>query len=185
MNRTILVTGLTAAALAAGLTGAQVAGATPSSSTTTPSPSAQDRAFLESNDQVNLAEIGLGKWIDSHLASHHHNALALASMTRADHAMAEKTVRKLARADDVSLPSMPNAAQQKAAAQVKSADHVAYRYFVVQVAGHKQSIAATRTEIARGSDPAVVKYAKSYLPVAKKHLAMAEKDLTAWKQHHH
>jgi hypothetical protein len=52
-------------------------------------------------------------------------------------------------------------------------------YDLTQIQGHELSISATRTELASGSSTAVMNNASAYLPVAEKHLQMAESDYTA------
>ena len=57
-------------------------------------------------------------------------------------------------------------------------------YFIDQVKGHLLSIAKTKTEIAKGSNALVIKYAKAYLPVAQMHLRMARRDLAHYRSEH-
>ncbi|WP_375485406.1 DUF4142 domain-containing protein [uncultured Jatrophihabitans sp.] len=171
MNRTTRAAVAVAATIGLSVAGAAAADAAPSAKKL----NSADRAFLKSNEQVNLAEITLG-----HIVLRRSNgprADMLAHMTISDHRAAMKKVKAVAKKDGVTLPTRPNAQQRAAAAKEKSARRPALTYFKLQVAGHKQSIAQTKYEIKHGSRPNVVAYARYYLPVAQKHLRMAEADL--------
>lgn len=68
--------------------------------------------------------------------------------------------------------------QAAGAKKLSTADKVALTYFELQVAGHKTSIKQTKNEIANGNRYNIQSYAHyMYLPVAKHHLMMTEKDL--------
>jgi predicted outer membrane protein len=77
----------------------------------------------------------------------------------------------------IALPGTPNATQQS---QARALAHLWGQKFNLtrdndQIAGHQLSISATSTEISKGSAPAVTSFARYYLPIAKMHLAMANK----------
>ena len=137
-------------------------------------PTAQDSAFVMSNEQVNLAEITIGNIALQRASS--TSARDLATKTISDHQAAKAKLTTLAAAEHITLPTAPNAQQQSQAATLKSVSATTFdlTYLQIQVAGHQMSIAATNTEISTGSDAAVVAYAKYYLPVATMHLSMAQ-----------
>lgn len=128
---------------------------------------------MKSNEQVNLAEITIGKLALQRAKS--AAARSLATKTISDHEAAKTKLTALAATEHVTLPSAPNATQQSQAATLKSvsAGKFDLTYLQIQVAGHNLSIAATNTEISTGSDAPTVAYAKYYLPVATMHLKMA------------
>ncbi len=142
-------------------------------------PSSQDSMYMMANAQTSLAEITIGQSALS--KAQDQQSKALATTTIADHQAALAKLKTVAAAAGVSLPSMPNAAQQADAATLKATSAASFdlTYAQIQVAGHQLSIAATNTEISSGTDPAVVAYAQGYLPVASMHLSMAQQLLTA------
>ena len=181
MNRACKGAATALVALTLSVSGAAAANAAPASVKAT-KPNAADIAFLKSNEQVNLAEISLAK-IELK-RSHTEHGRELAHVTMRDHLAAQKKVKAVAKADGVTLPTTPNAAQLKLAAQLKTAPRVNYRYFVDQVAGHKTSIAQTKSELKSGSKSNVLHYARYYLPVAQMHLTMSKNDLARWHRYH-
>jgi putative membrane protein len=58
-------------------------------------------------------------------------------------------------------------------------------FFKQQIRSHQQSVALYEHEIASGSNPKVVSYARKTLPVIEQHLQLAQKDLRSEQQHHH
>jgi putative membrane protein len=135
-------------------------------------PSAQDKAFMTSNAQTNLAEIAAAKIALSR--SHSPDIRNLATTMLADHQKAQRELESAARSAGFTLPTAPNPTQQAQAGQLQSVSTLDFpkTYLQIQAQGHLASIKATETEIRSGSDPAVVAYAKTYLPVAQMHLGM-------------
>jgi putative membrane protein len=138
-------------------------------------PSKADATFLRANEQVNLAEISLGTIATKRSSGKY--ALELAKQTIGDHQKARKANEAVAKATDITLPTSPNAMQLATAKSLAGVQEVAHHYFAEQIKGHRLSIAQTKAEIANGTSPAVVKYARYYLPVAEMHLTMALRDL--------
>jgi putative membrane protein len=143
-------------------------------------PSKADVSFLRSNEQVNLAEISLGTIAVKRSSGKY--ALDLAKQTIGDHKKARKANEAVAKATDITLPTSPNSMQLATAASLDGVRAVAHHYFAEQIKGHRLSIAQTKAEIANGTSPAVVKYAKYYLPVAEMHLAMSLRDLKRYNK---
>lgn len=137
-------------------------------------PSAQDTAFLQANAQTNLAEIALGNLALE--KSQHQQTRNLATTTLRDHQAAQANLQTLADQLGVTLPTAPNPTQQKAAAMLRAEAGTQFDldYAMVQVVGHRASIADTNAEINHGSTRDVISYAHGYLPVATMHLQMAE-----------
>lgn len=172
MKRRIIVSTL----FAAGLIGTLQVGLASNSSAAANS---ADRTFAMANEQTNLAEQTIGQ-----LALQRASSAAvkdLATKTIADHKSAQSKLQTVAKNLGITLPTTPNAQQQSQAAQLKSVSSTDFdsTYLQIQLAGHQLSIANTQTEISSGSDPAMLSYAKGYLPVAQMHLSMTQQDLAA------
>jgi len=130
---------------------------------------------MKANAQTDLAEIAIGKLALAR--SHNGDLRQVAKMTMANHETVLAKLKVLASREHVWLPGAPNAMQQS---QARELAHLWGHKFNltwdnIQIAGHKLSISQTSTEIAKGSAPAVTGFARYYLPIAKMHLAMAEK----------
>lgn len=141
--------------------------------------SAQDTDWAQATAQTDLAEITIG-----HLAlqrAQHQDTKMMAQVTISDHTTALASLKTVAAQAGITLPTAPNALQQANAAQLKSVASSQFdaTYDSIQIQGHELSISQTRTEIADGSSSAVKANAETYLPVAEKHLQMAESDYTA------
>jgi putative membrane protein len=141
--------------------------------------SAQDRSFIVSNAQSNLAEIALGnlgnqKGTDAATKS-------LASVTLADHTKLQAQLAAVAKADGVTLPTAPNAMQMATAASLMATPSATFdlAYAQAEVMGHQMAIAAAQTETTAGSDSAVKSYATGYIPIATMHLNMAQAEVSA------
>jgi putative membrane protein len=166
------------AVLAAGAVAAlSVAGAGAASAA--PALSSQDQQFLMANEQTNLAELT----IDPIAEQKTQNAMSLdlAHMSMTDHTTAKNLVTQLAQQLGVTLPSAPNATQKAQAAKLQAAPSGSFDllFAQVQLAGHQLSIASTEKEIGSGTNSQVVQYARTYLPLAQKHLQMAQREVRA------
>lgn len=161
---------------AAGLIGGAVLmfGAAPASA----APNPADTTFITANAQTNLAEITLGNLALQKATT--TEVKNIATMTLTDHQAAMQKLTTVAQALGVTLPTAPNAQQQQQAATLQATTGSAFdsTYAQIQVAGHNQSIADTNTELSGGADQSVKDYANGYLPVAQKHLAMAQQAVT-------
>lgn len=167
-----------AAAAAVAMSAGLLVGADSASAKPIMRASAQDRAFLKGNHQVNMAEELLGNYVLANAKD--PSARALAKKTIADHVYADKVVQKLAAKYYVHLPATVNYKQTKAYAQLTSHNRVNLNYFVLQIAGHKTSIKSVQLELRGGYNKDVLTYAKVYLPIAQMHLKMAEADLAKY-----
>jgi putative membrane protein len=168
-----LVTG-TAVMVLTAVMGAGAAGAATLGSASA-KPSAQDKMWMRSNAQTNLAEIAIGKLAKA--KSHNADLLKVAKVTMENHETVLAKLKVLAKKEGVKLPTAPNASQQFDARELASLSGSKFNlaWDNIQIVGHKLSIAQTETEISKGSAPAVISFAKYYLPIAKTHLSMTEK----------
>jgi putative membrane protein len=142
--------------------------------------SAQDTAWAQSNAQTDLAEITIGQIAMQR--SQNSNTLALAQVTMSDHEKALAQLKNVAAQTGIVLPTTPSATQQSQAAELKTVPSGQFdaTYDSFQIQGHEQSIAQTEAEVAHGTNPTVKQFAAvSYLPVAEKHLQMAEMNSAA------
>jgi putative membrane protein len=174
-----LMTGVTAAVLTSVSLGQGVvsAGAAPAIEAVVAS--AQDVQFLQGNARTDLAEITIGKL--ALLKAQHADTKMMAKGTISDHTKALAKLKAVAKTLDVALPSSPGTVQKAAAAKLMAVPAAQFdkTYDNIQITGHVESIAHTKTEIVVGKDAAVIAFAKYYLPVAEKHLRMARADLAA------
>src|ERR1700727_1044280 len=141
--------------------------------------SAQDTSWAQGTAQTDLAEIAIGQ-LAQQRASHSATKM-MAQVTISDHTKALASLKSVASQEGITLPSAPGATQQPQAAKLKTVASSQFdaTYDSTQIQGHELSISATRTELASGSSTAVMNNASAYLPVAEKHLQMAESDYTA------
>jgi putative membrane protein len=141
--------------------------------------SAQDATWAMSNAQTDLAEITIGGIAEQRALRSDTKMLAMVTMS--DHEKSLAQLRMVAAQVGITLPTTPNAMQQAQAAQLKTVPSGQFdaTFDSFQIQGHEQSISETKTEIANGSNAAVRNFAISYLPVAERHLQMAEADFAA------
>lgn len=164
-----------AAALSiAGLIGTGVLTAIPAGATGTAAVSTQDTTWAQANAQTDLAEIAIGQIAEQRAL--HSDTRNLAQVTMSDHQRALAQLKTVASQAGITLPTAPNATQQAQATQLKSVSSSQFdaAYDSIQIKGHELSISQTKTEIADGSSATVKNFASVYLPVAEKHLQMAE-----------
>jgi putative membrane protein len=189
LNRAATAAMVSAAGLAVGsglLLGAVPAGAATVTSTgqahaqaRTATASAQDTSWAQATAQTDLAEIAIGQ-LAQQRASHSATKM-MAQVTISDHTKALASLKSVASQAGITLPSAPSATQQAQAAKLKTVASGQFdaTYDSIQIQGHELSISQTRTELAGGSSTAVMNNATAYLPVAEKHLQMAESDYAA------
>ena len=170
--------GLLLGAVPAGAATVTSAGSAPAQARTATA-SAQDTSWAQATAQTDLAEITIGQ-LAQQRASHSATKM-MAQVTISDHTKALASLKSVASQAGITLPSAPSATQQAQAAKLKTVPSSQFdaTYDSTQIQGHELSISATRTELASGSSAAVMANANAYLPVAEKHLQMAESDYTA------
>jgi putative membrane protein len=137
---------------------------------------AADTSWAQATAQTDLAEITIGQIAEQRAL--HSGTKMMAQVTISDHTKALASLKTVASQASITLPTTPNATQQAQAARLKSVASSQFdaTYDSIQIQGHELSISQTRTEIASGSSAAVKANAQTYLPVAEKHLQMAESD---------
>ena len=142
-------------------------------------PNAQDKAFMTSNAQTNLAELSAAQLALSRSES--VEVRTFATEMQKDHTKAQAELTVAARSAGFTLPTRPSAMLLAQAAQLNRASATTFdqTYLQLQARDHRTSIENTKREIADGADPTVVSYAKTYLPVAQMHLGMANEAIVA------
>jgi putative membrane protein len=140
---------------------------------------AQDVSWAQATAQTDLAEITIGQIAEQR--AQYSATKMMAQVTISDHTKALVSLKAVAAQEGITLPTAPNATQQAQAAQLKAVAASGFdaTYDSIQIQGHELSISQTRAEIADGSSAAVKDNAETYLPVAEKHLQMAESDYAA------
>jgi putative membrane protein len=163
----------------AGLMGAGMLAAVPADAAGTGPVSAQDITWAQANAQTDLAEIAFGQIAEQRALR--SDTKVLAQVTMSDHEKALSELKTVASQVGITLPTAPSAAQQALAAQLRTVTSGQFdtTFDSIEIKGHEQSISQTETEIAKGSSTAVKNFASVYLPVAEKHLRMAEMDYAA------
>ena len=145
----------------------------------TASATAQDATWARATAQTDYAEIAIGQLAEQRAGK--PDTKMMAQVTISDHTKALASLKSVASQDGITLPTAPNATQQAQAAELKSVASSQFdaTYDAIQIKGHELSISQTQTELADGTSAAVKDNARAYLPVAEKHLQMAESDYTA------
>ena len=165
--RVLAAGGAVAVTAALALTGAgQASGATGAS--------AQDRTFLATAHQSNLAEIASGTLAQTKATG--ADIKAEGRMWISDHTKLDATGAALSKAYGINLPTRPNAEQRAAAAGLDARTGSAFDTYWVQVGltGHLKTLAAVRKEIADGSAADIVAAAKTAEPIVAEHVASLE-----------
>ncbi|HET6632404.1 MAG TPA: DUF4142 domain-containing protein [Rhodanobacteraceae bacterium] len=132
--------------------------------------SVQDRNWLRSAHQANLAEVAAGK-----LAQRKGTAQSVRQVGKTlvtDHSRLDMQVKHAAARIGLDLPGQPNATQQQHARMLKQKSGSAFdRAFIHLESGrHIRAIELTSKEIHKGSSPAIKQLARATEPVLKKHL---------------
>ncbi len=138
--------------------------------------SSSDITWAQGTAQTDLAEITIGKIAEQR--AQHSDTKMMAQVTISDHTKALASLKAVAAKAKIKLPTAPSAEQQAQAAQLKSVASSQFdaTYDAIQIKGHELSISSTKAEISDGTSKAVIDNAGTYLPVAEKHLQMAESD---------
>ncbi|MFB4296805.1 DUF4142 domain-containing protein [Actinomadura sp. NTSP31] len=189
-RRSLLAAPLAAAAVAAAAAGcgggtshdavpaaasspASVPAAPPNASTAPVSD--QDRTWLRDARQADLAEISAGRLAQQKGTT--AQIKSLGAMLVQDHTAADGKLTATASRLGVEVPNAPSNVQLQQADDLKRGSGRGFDrdWLSAMIGGHEQTIAKTRTEIAKGSSPEVKNLASSVLPALQKHLANLQK----------
>lgn len=138
--------------------------------TASAAPSQQDTTWMVAAHQSNLTEIAAGKAAQEKATD--QQIKDLGAMFVQMHTALDADLTAGAKALGVTLPGAPSAAQQATLASVGAMSGAAFdsAWVTAQIAGHRQTLAATQKEISSGSDPTAVKLATASSPVVQQHL---------------
>ncbi|MEW9550794.1 DUF4142 domain-containing protein [Nonomuraea sp. NPDC050783] len=171
--RTRLTLLLAAAALAGcGTAPTNTAAVTPPSGA---QPSEQDRTWMRTIHEGNLAEIQSGR-----LAQGKGSAKAVKSVGKMmldDHTALDRKVTQAATQLGIDLPGSPNAEQRELGQKLREVTGADFDqdFLAGMTKSHNAALEATRQEIAKGTSPQVVALAKEAEPKLKEHLAALRK----------
>jgi len=135
--------------------------------------SAQDQAFLTTTGEDGLVEINAGTLAEGKAAD--PATRLFGQWMILDHTELNAQQAALATAGGGTVPTAISAADQATLAPLQTLTGAAFDlgYLGIEIVGHETSVAATRAEIAGGSDPALVAAAQAALPVVQAHLGEA------------
>ncbi|MDG4832251.1 DUF4142 domain-containing protein [Solwaraspora sp. WMMD1047] len=150
------------------IAGLVVVGLAPAGAATA-APSAQDTQFLQGIHRANLVEISAGKMAQQKGAN--QQVKELGEMLVTDHTKLDETVKSTASSVGVTLPDKPTNDQQAVLNHLKGLNGSAFdnQWVSVELVAHMRAIELAETEVAQGSDPAVVQVAQNALPVLQEH----------------
>lgn len=132
--------------------------------------SKQDKKWLKSAHQVNLAEMKTGEV--GQRRAHAHSVIRVARTLVVDHRMLDAKVAKIAKYLGVKLPSSASLKQKTILKLIESQQDMAFdkEWVHQEIDAHIAAIEKTKREIHKGSSKKVMQLAKQALPVLQKHL---------------
>ena len=134
-----------------------------------------DSAFVTGATQASNAEIGA-----AHIAltkSQNTDVIAFANEMITQHTQEKTALAPIANSVGVGVPTGVNATQAATAATLQATAEPAFDalYINSEITGHTSNIDQNfNPEIASGTNPPLVAYAKKYLPQVQMHLSMAQ-----------
>ena len=139
-----------------------------------PSSSSTDEIFVTKAVQAGLAEVA-----DGRLAAANGSKSAIRTFGQrmvTDHTKANELLASIARADSLIVPAMSNASDRAILAKHKKLSGGAFdsAYVNGQVTEHQQTLDLFTIEVAQGSNPRLLAFAKETLPTIQMHLKMFE-----------
>ncbi|RSN06729.1 DUF305 domain-containing protein [Nonomuraea sp. WAC 01424] len=138
-------------------------------------PSEQDRTWMATIHQGNLAEIAAGRLAEKKGAT--DQVKSIGRMLVDDHTQLDQKVTQTASQLGIQLPTSLTAAQGAMVKRLQEATGKDFdKEFVASMTkAHKEAIEATKQEISKGSSPAVVALAKVASPSLLEHLKALKK----------
>jgi putative membrane protein len=135
--------------------------------------SGQDRAFMATAAQANIAELSISKNVEFRVAE---PLDSVAARYVSDHTSALATLRQLAAGIGVAIPASPSSQQQAEAVQIESQSghNLNVAFAQASVIAHEQAILLFRREAVLGSNWKVKDYASAAMPMLKMHLSLAQ-----------
>jgi putative membrane protein len=136
--------------------------------------SSMDNTFATKAASGGAAEVSLGQLAAKNASSPQVRQFGQQMVT--DHTQANQELQTIARQQNRTLPSKPDAASQAKEQRLQDSTGTTFdtAYARDMVEDHQQDIADFQQEATSGKDPALKAFAQKYLPVLKHHLEMAQ-----------
>jgi len=140
-----------------------------------------DFAFMKKADQINTAEIKLGKLAEQRAVS--SAVTKFGERMVSDHSQLNEELDAIAAKEEVKLPKQLDRDHEQLYDELSKLNGVAFdhTYAKDMVAGHKKAIALFETEAKNGSNPDVKSWAEKSLPTLREHLELAKSAVKAVK----
>lgn len=137
-----------------------------------PSSSSTDEIFVTNAAQAGIAEVADGKLAVANGSKSAIRTIGQRMVT--DHTKANKLLASIARADSLIVPAMPNASDRAIIAKHTMLSGSAFdtAYLNGQITAHQQTLDLFNVEVAQGSNPRLLAFAKQTLPTIQMHLKM-------------
>lgn len=140
-----------------------------------------DQDFVKAADEVDLAEIKLGKLAQERAASDKVKAFGQRMVD--DHTKMNKSLQKVAKALNITLPDELDKKHKELfdqLAKLKGAEFDKL-YTKDMIAGHEKAIKKFEAEMNNGQNADVKAWAKEWLPTLREHLELARETVKAVK----
>jgi putative membrane protein len=136
----------------------------------------QDKTFAMKASMANEGEISAGRLAMSMGTT--STVRELGKRFIDNHTTNEAMLSSIASKEHLTLPMMPSPMDKMTAAHLKTLSGRAFdmAYLKAQQTGHEKAVALFKQEIANGTNPMLVAYAKKSLPVIEEHLQLATDD---------
>jgi putative membrane protein len=147
------------------------AGSTLAGSPEVPTP---DQRFVMNTNWVGIAEIELGKLASEKAMS--ADVKSFGQRMATDHGKAGDELKTLAQGKGITLPTDMDAKHKAVRDRLMklSGEAFDHAYIAEMVNGHRQAVAAFRTEAKSGKDPDIKAWAEKTLPTIQDHLKVAQ-----------
>ncbi len=136
--------------------------------------STADQTFATKAAAGGEAEVVLGQLASEKAGSQQVRQFGQQMVT--DHTQANQALQAIAKQQNLTLPTKPDAASSAAEQHLQSISGTAFNsaYARDMVEDHRQDLADFQQEARSGQDPAIRAFAQKYLPVLQHHLQMAQ-----------
>jgi putative membrane protein len=165
---------LAAGAIALGASGISFAAGAPSTPSGDTTLSQQDRAFVATAANAGMEEVAAGK-----LAEHSVENTTVQQFAHRmvdDHSRANDELKRIAQADNITLPRHMDAKSKHEVDALKRTHdpHFGERYMAHQASDHQEVIDAFQKEADQGRNADLKRFASDTLPTLREHLQLAE-----------
>ncbi|HZO93069.1 MAG TPA: DUF4142 domain-containing protein [Candidatus Baltobacteraceae bacterium] len=136
----------------------------------------QDARFVRHAAEGGMAEVRMARLALSRTTDPMVRAFARRMLH--DHIPNNAQLAAIARSENRRLPSGVGAANAAVMARLEALSGRAFdrAYIRAQIPAHEQMLALLQNEISSGSDPRLVSFARTTVPIVREHLALARRD---------